>query len=557
MKMLTIKTTTARAGRPGPRSGRGGPAGILLVVLAVSVALATLAWGQDADLDPLAFTQPDPSAPVVPILVQDRATGTEQAADARALLAGSREPYLSSATVAALFQGTRFWDGRLGVLDFKAGDKTFRFTNLTRLVSGPGGETLLPVPVLLMEDDLWLPLVAVTDVLGPQLGIPVQWDPDRRHLVLGVQEHNVTRIRIEVLGRTTVVHVGCTEPLGYRASGTPDGNIELKIYGGLLASGVASRVSPRGLLRRVSGLQRSGYALLELKTDQLVGHYRTYTADEGREIVVVLEEEQVTTMPEPVPRGKVDVNIQAGPVDMTHDLQVGTVVIDPGHGGHDMGAVGPDGIMEKDVNLAVARELRSYLQHQSDLKVVLTRDKDEFIELDDRAEKANTAGGNLFISLHCNSWFNSSAHGLETYFLSPARSDWARSVAAAENGSGQSGELDVPDDVDFIVWELVQNRFISSSSHLAEVIQGRVGDALGLEDRGVHQAGFRVLVGAYMPAVLVEMGFVSNPQEEKKLGSSSYQRRLAQAIGDAVMAYRDEMESLQSAGGDRGAGHGR
>ncbi len=523
---------------------------VLLAGLAAAVCV-TVARGQDADLDPFAFTRLDPAAPITRILVQDRAAGTEQAVDARALLDGSREPYLGSATVAALFQGARFWDGRLGVLELRFGDKTFRLTNLTRLVTGPGGETLLPVPVLLFQDDLWLPLVAVTDVLGPELGIAARWDPQRRHLILGVQEHNITGITAEVLGRATVVHIGCTEPLGYRVSGTRDGNIEVKIYGGLLAPGVATRVSPRGLLRRVNGRQGPDYALIELKVDQLVGHYRTYTADEGRQIVVVLEEEQVSTLPEPVPRGRVDVNIQAGPVDVTHDLQVATVVIDPGHGGHDMGAVGLDGIMEKDVNLAVARELRSYLQHQSDLQVVLTRDSDKFVELDDRAELANTSGGNLFISLHCNSWFNNSARGLETYFLSPARSDWARSVAAAENGSGRGGKLDVPDDVEFIVWELVQNRFISSSSHLAEVIQSRVGDDLGLADRGVHQAGFRVLVGAYMPAVLVEMGFVSNPQEERKLGSASYQRRLAKALGDAVLAYRDEMEALQ------GDGHGR
>ncbi len=547
MKNVNQPVHHARSRQPGGWM----PAAVVLLAGLVLAVCATAVRSQDADLDPFAFTRLDPDAPVTRILVKDRSAGTEQAVEARALLDGSREPYLSSATVAAMFQGTRFWDGRLGVLELKFGDETFRLTNLTRLVVAPEGETLLPVPVLLFNDDLWLPLVAVTDVLGPGLGVAVQWDPERNHLTLGAQKHNIARITTEVLGRATVVHIGCTEPLGYRAGGTRDGNIEVKIYGGLLAPGVATRVTPRGLLRRVSGRQVSGYVLLELKVDQLVGHFRTYTADEGREIVVVLEEEQVSTLPEPVPRGRVDVNIQAGPVDVTHDLQVATVVIDPGHGGHDMGAVGPDGIMEKDVNLAVARELRSYLQHSSDLKVVLTRDSDKFVELDDRAELANTSGGNLFISLHCNSWFNNSSRGLETYFLSPARSDWARSVAAAENGSGRGGKLDVPDDVEFIVWELVQNRFISSSSHLAEVIQSRVGGDLGLVDRGVHQAGFRVLVGAYMPAVLVEMGFVSNPQEERKLGSASYQRRLARAIGDAVLSYRDEMESLQ------GDGHGR
>jgi len=257
-------------------------------------------------------------------------------------------------------------------------------------------------------------------------------------------------------------------------------------------------------------------------------------------------------MPEPVPMGRADVNIDEGPVDVTNTIDVQTVVIDPGHGGHDVGAVGSRGIMEKDVNLGVAKELKRYLEKESDLKVVLTRDEDVHVELPDRAEIANSEDGDLFLSLHCNSWFNDGAHGLETYFLSPAKSDWAKSVEAAENQAGLApGE--VPDDVDFIVWELVQNRFISSSSLLAETIQSEVTRDLGLPDRGVRQAGFRVLVGAYMPAVLIELGFLSHAQEERRLGDRSYQRQLARAIGDALLTYRATMDSPETveAGDDR------
>jgi len=517
-------------------------AGLLALVLVLGTFVG--AWAQDEAPDAFAFTRIDASAPERPLLAADRTTGTEQTINGRALLEGSQEIYLDSATVATLLQAARFWDDRLGFLDLKSHDRSFRFAAGTRLVIGPQGETLLPVPVLLHADELWIPMVALTSVLGPALGVNVDWEPARGRLSLGAVEHNITAVRTEQLGRATVVHIEGTEPLGYSASGTRDGGVEVKIYGGDPVEGLASRTRARGLLRGLAVREEAGAVRLLLRVDDLVGKFRTYTDQDGREIVVVLEEEQVSALPEPVPRGRVDVNIATGPVDVTHDLRVAKVVLDPGHGGHDMGAVGPDGIMEKDVNLAVARELRSWLRHQSDLEVVLTRDKDEFVELDQRAELANTAGGSLFISLHCNSWFNDSARGLETYFLSPARSDWARSVAAAENGSGEDGQLDVPDDVEFIVWELVQNRFISSSSHLAEVIQAEASADLGLGDRGVRQAGFRVLVGAYMPAVLVEMGFLSHPDEEKMLGSAPYQRRLAEALGTAILAYRDEMDAL-------------
>ena len=145
MKNVNQPVHHARSRQPGGWM----PAAVVLLAGLVLAVCATAVRSQDADLDPFAFTRLDPDAPVTRILVKDRSAGTEQAVEARALLDGSREPYLSSATVAAMFQGTRFWDGRLGVLELKFGDETFRLTNLTRLVVAPEGETLLPVPVLL------------------------------------------------------------------------------------------------------------------------------------------------------------------------------------------------------------------------------------------------------------------------------------------------------------------------------------------------------------------------------------------------------------------------
>ena len=179
--------------------------------------------------------------------------------------------------------------------------------------------------------------------------------------------------------------------------------------------------------------------------------------------------------------------------------------------------------------------------------IVLTREDDRHLPLAERAELANDAGGDLFISLHCNGWFGEGARGLETYFLSPADSEWSKSVEQAENqGDGPAG------DVEFIVWELVQNRFISSSSELAETIQTNVTRDLGQPDRGVRQAGFRVLVGAWMPAVLVEMGFLTHPDDAGRLRSERGQRELARAIGDAIVVFRDRMARELTGGGTEG-----
>jgi N-acetylmuramoyl-L-alanine amidase len=518
---------------------------IVLPGLAVTGAAAqTGGEAGDTYLDPVAYSRVNPTAESVPLTIKYQATGETRRAMGRYLLADSQEMYLRSATLATILKAGRYWQGELRHLDLKVGTQTFRVTAGSRVVVSGDGEMLLPVPVLDHEGDLWLPMVFLEQAVGPQTRERVAWDPATRQLTLGSADYSVTKLEVEVLGRTTAVHIFCREPLGYRTSSPRSGVIDLKIYGGEVNTAVVGSSRRRGLVQAVSSRQHRDHATVTIRVDQLVGHYRTYTADEGREIVVVLEEEQVSTMPDPVPRGHASVNIQQGPVDVTNRIDVQTVVVDPGHGGHDVGAVSRRGIMEKDVNLGVAKELRRYLERESDLKVILTRDNDSHLELPDRAEIANSAGGDLFFSLHCNSWFNDGAHGLETYFLSPARSDWAKSVEAAENQAGRPTGIDgEPDDVDFIVWELVQNRFISSSSQLAETIQSNVTRDLGLPNRGVRQAGFRVLVGAYMPAVLIELGFLSHAQEEQRLGDRSYQRELAKAIGDAILIYREQTGS--------------
>ncbi len=512
---------------------------LVMVSLGASLVVAQTEAGQDTYLDPLAYTRINPEAEAVPWTIRHQATGETRQAMGRYLLTDSSELYVRSASLATVLKAGRFWDGKLRKLDLKVSGKSFGVTAGSRVVVSEDGELLLPVPVLDHEGDLWLPMVFLEMVVGPQTQERVNWDPAERQLALGNAEYNVTRLKAEVLGRSTAVHIYCAEPLGYRASSPRTGIIELKIYAAEVNTARVALSGGRGLVNSARSRQHSDYATITIGVDQLVGRYRTYTADGGREIVLVLEEEQVSAIPEPVPMGHADMNIAQGVVDVTNEINLQTVVVDAGHGGHDVGAVGTRGIMEKDVNLGVARELRRYLERHSDLKVVLTRDKDEYLELADRAEVANSNDGDIFLSLHCNSWFNDSAHGLETYFLSPAQSDWAKSVEAAENQAG--GATAPADDVDFIVWELVQNRFISSSSQLAEIIQADVTRTLGVPDRGVRQAGFRVLVGAYMPAVLLELGFLSNGQEERKLGDRSYQRELAAAIGDAVLAYRDQL----------------
>ncbi|MGH7557740.1 MAG: N-acetylmuramoyl-L-alanine amidase family protein [Gemmatimonadota bacterium] len=218
------------------------------------------------------------------------------------------------------------------------------------------------------------------------------------------------------------------------------------------------------------------------------------------------------------------------------------IVVDAGHGGRDPGSIGKGGTREKEVTLRVARALAERLE-EDDVEVVLTRGGDEFIALGERTRIANREEADLFVSIHANSSENRSAEGFETYFLSAAKSEDARRVAKMENSAilYESPEIDPAslDELNFILWDLAQNEYLRESSALAETIQEELEDRLSLESRGVKQAGFFVLNGAYMPAVLFEMAFISNPREENLLNDPAFRSRMVDGLAESLLGYLD------------------
>ncbi len=230
------------------------------------------------------------------------------------------------------------------------------------------------------------------------------------------------------------------------------------------------------------------------------------------------------------------------------------VVIDPGHGGKERGAIGPTGLEEKDVTLILARKLRTQLQKDPTVSVVLTRDQDRFVPLDERTAIANHNRADLFISIHLNASRRTKAFGAETYFLSAeATDDEARLLAGLENAAGDNqAELKaaMPDykerGLDLILWDLAQNQYMAESSDLAEAVQREMNRLTGTRDRGVRQAPFRVLMGATMPAILVEVGFVTNIDEERMLRQDGYLDRIVHALTRAVQEFQRGLDTYQS-----------
>ncbi|MDX1568769.1 MAG: N-acetylmuramoyl-L-alanine amidase, partial [Longimicrobiales bacterium] len=220
------------------------------------------------------------------------------------------------------------------------------------------------------------------------------------------------------------------------------------------------------------------------------------------------------------------------------------VVIDPGHGGRDSGALGPAGIVEKDVALGVARALAEELGDEPGMEVRLTRDGDELVPLWQRGERATRWKGDrpgIFLSLHANAARRgSSARGFETYFLSEARTDHERRVAALENSAMEMEEASDADpssqnpDLGFILSDLRNRDHQRWSSLLAELVQDELDPVHPGPNRGVKQGPFAVITNALMPSVLVELGFITHRDEARTLADPSFQRQVAGSLAQAV-----------------------
>jgi N-acetylmuramoyl-L-alanine amidase len=236
----------------------------------------------------------------------------------------------------------------------------------------------------------------------------------------------------------------------------------------------------------------------------------------------------------PLPQPAID----ARPAADFKPAKIRRIVVDPGHGGKDSGALGPGGAMEKDVALKVALKLARKLREELGIDVVMTRSTDVFIPLDERTAIANKVNADLFVSIHANASLNKSTEGMETYYLNLAKTDKAAQVAARENNTS----LEKVSVLQAILFDLMANYKINDSAHLAEEVQLELFKRVGREYRsvrsnGVKQGPFYVLVGATMPSILVETAFISNELEEKRLGDAKYQDATAAGILNGIKAY--------------------
>lgn len=285
---------------------------------------------------------------------------------------------------------------------------------------------------------------------------------------------------------------------------------------------------------------------LAFETPGLVKRVRLGQRKDGSRIVLDLAApvfRKVFYLPEPF-RLVIDVSTTpptegAAPVRAGQRM-VRRVVLDAGHGGHDPGATGPNGLREKDVTLDIAQRAAPLLARELGVSTLMTRDTDEFVSLDARTARANAFKADLFVSIHCNASEDPQATGFMTFVLDDSRDALASEIAARENAASAAAAAELAS----VMRQFADQASLARSVHFAELLQRSAAASLGFgyvgtADRGVRRAGFYVLAGAHMPAVLFEVSFISDEREETRLNTGDYRQKLADAIVNAVRAYRD------------------
>lgn len=402
-----------------------------------------------------------------------------------------------------------------------------------------GGKPVQAVdPAYAEGGDVLVSLASVEGVLAETFGKSLRWDEARRQIIVGLPAPNIIDIQVRAEPEQVIATVKTIGVLSYDLLPVVDNRIELLVRGGVFSKRLGFEAEG-GLVERITAKQEAEGARIEVTLGSTGPSYRVFPQWNPDGIVIKVWMRAITEIPEPTlkPPRKIAWKERFAEDQAKLDL----VVVDPGHGGLNRGSVGATGYLEKDFNLALARKIRASLEARG-LEVIMTRNDDISVSLETRTEVANSVGADLFLSIHANGFTSPEARGFEVYFLSAAANGEARFNTASESGALEPASIisDPGDEVAFILWDTAQNEFVAESSYLAQLVNEEIAKAADLPNRGVKQADFFVLKGAYLPGILVETAFITNPQEEAMLKDEAFQGRVVAAVVSAIARFKED-----------------
>lgn len=400
------------------------------------------------------------------------------------------------------------------------------------------------------------PLELLPIALGERYGEGrVHWDPKARVAQIVPRAHSLRLLRFRSYPNFTRVVLEGTRRHDFVLRDDGSGRVVLHVKRGVLAPSIQSSEVNDGLLTSIEARQNGrDCQILMQGTDQLFSS-RAFALRKPDRIVVDLFSRGAEAMLLPPSSAKTAPARTAPPAIANRAVEparpralppppdevVRTVVIDPGHGGRDTGAIGPSGVKEKDVVLDIGLRLKRMIEASLGVRAVMTRSTDVFLPLEERAAIANRHKADFFISLHVNAAPQSRAVGSETYFLSREPSDRGARASAVRENTALTLEgigLKEQESLKAVLWDMAQTLYVRESSELAELLLNELGQILKVNNRGVKSAPFFVLIGAAMPSVLVEAAFITNPDEERRLQGDAYRRRVAEALLAGVAKFK-------------------
>jgi len=406
-----------------------------------------------------------------------------------------------------------------------------------------GRVVTLPAPIARAGRRLLVPLDFIPRAIAPIYDLPIELRRASRLLIVGNVRVPRVAIRLEAAGPPTRLTIDVVPPLVV-STASDAGRVLVRVDADGLD--IATTPAGAGLIDQIRAGDPTTTVAIALNARAGMPRISTVTTNESTRVLVEvpLAAQQDTAAPPPAAPTPVPAPAEApAPPLGTRTARLQTMVIDAGHGGEDTGARGPKGTLEKQITLEAARKLKTLVESRLGVRVVMTRDEDRAISLDERDAIANNSKADLFLSIHANSSPSPSVKGTEVYYLRLDRAgeEARRNAAATELILPVVGGITRP--IDIIPWDLAQASHVDASSRFASMLEEELEKRVPAGPRPLQQAPMRVLSGANMPAALVEMAYLTNGEQEQRLKSADFQGAVVEAIYGAVVRFKSSLEA--------------
>lgn len=465
--------------------------------------------------------------------------------------------YISLSTFADSLQIGKYFNSSSSKLELKFTNKYLKFTGnnpfvvVTERQQNKSEVVQLPVIVLTGENDLYIPVKWCIDLFAEasdknmKLEVGSYKVPEEIITKKTTDEsvplkYDITKIKYDVKANGTLVSIKVNKKnVKYNHSVDKD-ILYINIVGATCDNKALLDIAPKGLVKELKIRNVQKNSQLAFRLNEGYSTTEVFHDTDTEDLIITIHNKLLSN----------------AAIELNRNIEkwnLNTVVIDPGHGGKDPGAIGINGVKEKDINLSIALKLGAMIEKEMEgTKVVYTRSSDKFVELYKRGKIANENNGKLFISIHCNSTPKKPTNrsGFEIYLLRPGRTSEAISIAERENSvieyEDNPSRYQELTDENFILVSMAHSSFMRYSEQFSDLLNKKFTNHLDIPSQGIKQAGFYVLVGASMPNVLIETGFLSNKKDAAYLKSTKGQQSIARAIFEAVKEFKTSYDQALS-----------